>query len=60
LASWWLAGPIEALADAYQTSFYASGLGFFAALGVCAIGVVMGLLGSAVAVFKHLRDIEPN
>jgi hypothetical protein len=24
------------------------------------IGVIMGLLGSAIAVLKHLRDIEPN
>jgi hypothetical protein len=27
---------------------------------VCVIGVIMGLLGSAIAVLKHLRDIEPN
>jgi len=60
LASWWLSGPIEALADAYQASFYSSTLGFFNAILVCVIGVIMGLLGSAIAVLKHLRDIEPN
>lgn len=59
VASGWLSGPIEALADAYQASFYAQGLGPLAALGVCAVGVLMGLLGSAIAVFKHLREIEP-
>lgn len=59
-ASWWLSGPIEALADAYQASFYAHTLGVLSALGVCAIGMVMGLLGSSLAVFKHLRDIEPS
>lgn len=60
VASWWLSGPIEALADAYQASFYAHSLGALPALAVCAIGVVMGLLGSSVAVFKHLREIEPS
>lgn len=60
LASWWLSGPIGALADAYQASFYAQTLGILSALGVCVIGVVMGLLGSSLAVFKHLREIEPS
>ena len=60
LGAAWLSGPLEALADAYQARFYAQGLGFLQALGVCLVGVIMGLLGSALAVFKHLRDIEPN
>lgn len=60
LASLWVAGPIEALADAYQASFYVKTLSLLQALGVCIIGAVIGLLGSSLAVFKHLRDIEPT
>jgi cell division transport system permease protein len=59
-ASLWLAGPIEALADAYQASFYVQSLSFLQAISVCIIGAIIGLLGSGLAVFKHLRDIEPT
>lgn len=56
----WMEAPVKALADAYQTSFDVQGMTVLQILGVCFTGAIIGLLGSALAVFKHLREIEPR
>jgi cell division transport system permease protein len=55
-----LAGPTERLAAAYGSTFRLQGLGTDESALLISAGAVLGLLGSCVAVGRHLREIEPG
>lgn len=54
-----LAGPIAALAASYDSELQIQGLTVEASGLLLAVGVLLGWLGSRLAVGKHLRAIEP-
>lgn len=55
-----LNGPIETLAQSYQSQFTLSGLNFESTLFLLVFGIGLGWLGSWLAVHKHLDEIEPT
>ncbi len=55
-----LGGPVEQLAGLYQHRFRMSGLDFSATLLLLLTSILLGLVGSWLAVGRHLRDIEPT
>ena len=57
---WLLAGPVERLAGLYQTPFRLHTLELRTVLSLLAISITLGLLGSWIAVRRHLREIEPR
>ena len=54
-----LHGPVKQLASLYASDFHLIGLGFANSLILLASGIALGLLGSWIAVKRHLRAIEP-
>ncbi|MDR9435492.1 MAG: permease-like cell division protein FtsX [Thiohalophilus sp.] len=57
---WILSGPVEKLAGLYQNSFSLSGLNIQTTAILLVSGIALGLVGSWIAVGRHLRDIEPG
>lgn len=55
-----LQGPVSRLASLYRSEFPLSGLGFLALLGVLGGSMLLGLVGSWIAVNRHLREVEPG
>jgi len=55
-----LAGPAERLASAYGSSFHLEGLATTESAVLIGGGAVLGLVGSWLAVGRHLREIEPG
>jgi len=55
-----LHGPVRQLAGLYQSGFSLQTLSFTDTLILLAAGAVLGLLGAAVAVGRHLAAIEPD
>jgi len=55
-----LSDPTQRLAGLYQSDFELSHLSLLAGLSVVTISILLGLLGSWVAVSRHLKDIEPG
>lgn len=60
MALWWLSGPIERLAGLYRSEFVLQGPGVDGALALIIISMVLGWLGSWLAVRRHLDEIEPG
>lgn len=56
---WILNDPVEKLAGLYQNSFSLSGLNVQTTGILLLSGILLGLVGSWIAVGRHLRDIEP-
>jgi len=56
----WLSGPIQNLADLYQSDIELKGLNFLESLAILLGSGLLGLLGAALAVGKHLHTIEPS
>lgn len=56
----WLDGPVAQLADLYQSDFQLLGLGFINTLRLWLAGAFLGLLGSWLAVWRHLHLIQPR
>ena len=54
-----LRGPVKQLANLYSSDFQLIGLGFGNTLIMLVIGIALGLIGSWIAVKRHLRAIEP-
>ena len=54
-----LHGPVKQWANLYASDFHLIGLGFGNSLILLASGIALGLLGSWIAVKRHLRSIEP-
>ena len=52
--------PIHKLATLYQSDFRLSGLSFEHSLTLLGISCVLGLIGSWIAVSRHLKEIEPS
>ena len=57
---WFLAGPVNRLADLYQSSFQLAGLGIMGALNLVLLSAALGLVGAWLAVTRHLSEIEPR
>ncbi len=55
-----LSGPVELLAQSYRDEFALSGPGFVGNLLLLLAGSVLGVIGSLIAVSRHLADIEPT
>ena len=55
-----LSTPIEHLAGLYHSSYQLDYLDFSIALELTFVSIILGLLGSWIAVGRHLRDIEPT
>ncbi|MBN1378154.1 MAG: cell division protein FtsX [Gammaproteobacteria bacterium] len=55
-----LQGPAKRLAGLYDSGFRVVNLGFGNSILLIAIAILLGYLGSWLAVGRHLRDIEPG
>lgn len=55
-----MSGPIGRLASLYSSEFSLRGLGFGDSLLLLVCGIVLGWLGSWIAVARHLKAIEPT
>ena len=60
LALWLLNGPVERLAGLYHSDFDLSAIGFQTLSILLITSALLGLLGSWIAVGRHLSDIEPE
>lgn len=55
-----LQGPVSRLATLYRSEFPLSGIGFLTLLGMLGASMLLGLVGSWIAVNRHLREVEPG
>ena len=60
LTLYMLNGPIEDLAQSYQSTFSLSGFSFESTLLLIILGMTLGWFGAWLSVRKHLDDIEPT
>ena len=60
LALFALQGPVSRLASLYRSDFALSGLGIGPLAAILGGSVVLGLVGSWIAVNRHLRGVEPG
>lgn len=60
VAEFWLRGLVAHLVSLYHGDFTLQGLGFGGLLTLAALGALLGLLGSWLAVGRHLAEIEPS
>lgn len=60
LSLWLLESPAQSLAGLYQSSFSLQGLGLMGGLNLVVLGGLLGLFGAALAVSRHLSQIEPR
>jgi cell division transport system permease protein len=54
-----LQGPVSHLASLYRSDFPLAGLGPLALLTLLGGSMLLGLVGSWIAVNRHLREVEP-
>lgn len=57
---WFLSGPVNRLVQSYDDSFSLVGLGVGTTLALLSGGGLLGILGAAIAVRRHLHEIEPR
>lgn len=57
---WLLVGPVERLAGLYNSEISLVGFGLRGSLSLLVAGILLGLLGSWLAVGRHLRAIRPR
>ena len=55
-----LGDPVKKLSYLYDANFKLVGLGLTDTLTLLAVGIFLGILGSWIAVKRHLRSIEPG
>lgn len=55
-----LSGPIDQLAELYQSEFRLRGLNLLEGATILGLAASLGLVGAAIAVSKHLHTIEPS
>jgi cell division transport system permease protein len=55
-----LSGPVTQLAALYHSQFHLSGMDFSTVASLMGMGILLGLLGSWIAVGRHLSEIEPE
>jgi cell division transport system permease protein len=58
ISLWFLRGPVELLAQSYQNAYSLQGLGVIETLGVFVASGLLGIIGAALAVSKHLREMD--
>ena len=58
ISLWFLRGPVELLAQSYQNAYSLQGLGVIETLGVFVASGLLGIIGAALAVNKHLREMD--
>lgn len=56
----WLSSPVAQLAELYQSNIRLQGLNWWESITILFGSGVLGLLGAALAVSKHLHAIEPT
>ena len=56
----WLSGPIDQLAELYQSDFRLRGLNLAESLVILSTAGLLGLVGAALAVSRHLHTVEPS
>jgi len=59
LAQFWLGATVLRLAALYQSDFSLQGLGAGGMLVLIALGGALGLIGAALAVGRHIAQLEP-
>jgi cell division transport system permease protein len=57
---YFLSTPVEMLAQSYRDDFALQGPGFLGNLLLLVSGSMLGVIGSVLAVSRHLADIEPS
>lgn len=57
---WFLAGSVSRLVASYDNTFSLTGLGLGSTVVLLVGGGLLGTLGAAIAVRRHLHAIEPN
>ncbi|HIL84837.1 MAG: permease-like cell division protein FtsX [bacterium] len=57
---YFLSTPVEMLAQSYRDDFALQGPGFLGNLLLLVAGSILGIIGSLLAVSRHLADIEPG
>jgi cell division transport system permease protein len=60
MSLWVLAAPVDNLAGLYNSSFRLGGMNWLTTGVLLGAGLLLGLLGSWLAVGRHLRAIEPT
>lgn len=60
LILWWMDSSIQAFASMYQKEFRITGLTGSALFTMLGLSVMLGLVGSAISVQRHVRSIEPK
>lgn len=60
LSLWLLREPVVRLANLYAGGFQVPNVGLYSTLALLALGAVLGVLGSLLAVSRHLGAIEPS
>jgi cell division transport system permease protein len=56
----WVSATMDQLATLYQSNFQLKGLGFFGSIQLVLVAGITGLLGAAIAVVRHLYQIQPR
>jgi|TARA_B110000305_G_scaffold125216_1_gene140216 cell division transport system permease protein len=57
---YFLSSPVEMLAQSYRDNFALQGLDLLGNLLLLVSGSILGIIGSVLAVSRHLADIEPG
>ncbi|MDA9679835.1 permease-like cell division protein FtsX [Gammaproteobacteria bacterium] len=60
ISLYFLSAPVEMLAQSYRDNFALQGPGFLGNLLLLLSGSILGIIGSVLAVSRHLADIEPK
>jgi len=59
IAQFWLGGTVSRLAALYQSDFALKNIGLEGMLVLIALGGILGLVGAALAVGRHIAQLEP-
>lgn len=57
---WWMSYSIKSILSLYNQDFALAGLDLSTLMTMLGISVFMGLAGSAISVYKYVRQIEPE
>jgi len=60
LSIWLLSEPVSQLATLYDSNYSLSSLDFLGSLTLLGVSILLGLVGSWIAVSRHLHAIEPE
>jgi len=57
---WWMSGSIDTITQLYQKDFNLTGFQFGELMFMLGLSVALGLAGSLLSVYRHVREIEPQ